>query len=249
MPLIGLSILVQILCAVHCVRGGRNQMWLMVIIFLSIPGCLAYGFFEILPEYAGRREVRAAKTAALRKLDPEREIRAARERLEMADTAANHDSLGDALAEGGKWRDAVRHYGEALARSPASDRSAQVKLARAQLEVGDAEAARRGLEALPPSHSAAENDRTALLLARSLEECGETKRALALYADIGLRMPGGEPLCRQAALLLKEGRAREALPVLTEVEIRLKRIDRFERSGNAEMYDWAARTLTELRAA
>ena len=50
MPIIGFSILVQILCAVHCVRNGRSGLWLTVIIFLSLPGCLAYAIFEILPE-------------------------------------------------------------------------------------------------------------------------------------------------------------------------------------------------------
>ena len=63
MPIIGLSILVQIACAVHCVRNNRNALWLMVIIFLSLPGCLAYFIFEILPGLMGRREVRAVKRA------------------------------------------------------------------------------------------------------------------------------------------------------------------------------------------
>src|SRR3954452_15222403 len=103
MPYFILSILIQIACAVHCVRNNRNSMWLMVIIFLSLPGCLAYSIFEILPAYAGRREVRALKSAATRKLDPEREIRLAREAVETADTAANHTNLGDALAATGSW--------------------------------------------------------------------------------------------------------------------------------------------------
>lgn len=247
MHFIGLSILVQILCAIHCVRGRRSPMWLTVIIFLSIPGCLAYAFFEIFPQYAARREVKAAKMAALRKLDPERDIRAAREQLELADTAAGRTAMGDALAESGKWAEAVPHYREAIAKAPRGDRAAQLKLARAQLEAGNAAEARDLLETLPQSGSAAENDRAALLLARSLDEVGDTARALSLYADIGLRMPGGEPLCRQAALLIRAGRAGEAVPVLAEVESRLKRIDRFERAREADMYAWAARTLAELR--
>src|SRR4051794_4954192 len=150
MPVIGLSILVQIACAVHCVRNNRNSMWLMVIIFLSLPGCLAYSIFEILPAYAGRREVRALKGAAARKLDPDREIRLARDAVALADTAANHTSLGDALAGGGDWKEAARHYRDALDRAPGGgDRAAKVKLARAELEAGDAGGA-RDLPAGPP---------------------------------------------------------------------------------------------------
>lgn len=69
-------------------RGGRNQLRLMVIVFLSIPGCLAYGVFEILPDYAGRRSVRAVRQAAARAIDPERDLRRAREALDIADIDA-----------------------------------------------------------------------------------------------------------------------------------------------------------------
>ena len=249
MPILGFSILVQIACAVHCVRGRRNSMWLMVIIFLSLPGCLAYAIFEILPGLAGRREVRMARATAVRKLNPDREVRRAREALEVADTAANRTTLGDALAEQGEWGEAVLQYRAAIARVPGGgDRAAQLRLARAELESGNDKAARTLLEALPPSASGAETDRAALLLARALEGCGETARALALYEDLGRRMAGCEAQCRQAGLLIAQGRRPEALEPLTEVERRLKRLDRMERAKDSQMYDWAARTLAELRA-
>lgn len=180
MHLIGISLIVQLLCAVHCVRNGRNSMWLMVIIFLSIPGCLAYAFFEILPQYASRREVRTVKAAALRKLDPEREVRAARDALDLADTAANRTALGDALAASGAWREAAEQYRTARAKAPEGDRGAQLKLARALLESGEAQEARTLLETLPASASPSETDRTRLLLARALEEVGEAERALQI---------------------------------------------------------------------
>jgi hypothetical protein len=249
MPVLGLSILVQIACAVHCVRGHRNSMWLMVIIFLSLPGCLAYAIFEILPGFTGRREVRLARATAVKRLDPEREVRRAREALEVADTAANRTALGDSLGEQGEWRAAAAEYRAAIAKSPGGgDRGLRLRLARAELESGNDPEARAMLEALPPSGSDAENDRASLLLARALEGCGETARALALYEELGRRMAGCEALCRQAGLLIGEGRRGQALEPLTEVERRAKRLDRFERAKNPQMYDWAARTLAELRA-
>jgi hypothetical protein len=53
-----LSVLVQIFCAVHIVRNGRNPLWLTVVIFLSIPGCLAYLLLEVLPNQRSNRAVR-----------------------------------------------------------------------------------------------------------------------------------------------------------------------------------------------
>ena len=248
MHLIGLSLIVQLLCAVHCVRNGRSSMWLMVIIFLSIPGCLAYAFFEILPQYSGRREVRAVKASAARKLDPDRDVRLARDALDLADTAANRVRLADALTEAGAHTEAIPHYEDALAKMPQGDRATQFRLARALLENGDAGRAKALMESLPRSGSPSENDRAALFLARALEESGDAAGALVLYEDVGQRLPGGEAQCRQAALLLKQGRRREAAAILSEVEALAKRLDRFERANHADMYSWVERTLVELRA-
>src|SRR3954468_8271871 len=184
MLIVFLSILVQIACAVHCVRGGRNSLWLMVIIFLSLPGCLAYFIFEILPGLMGRREVRAVRQAAVKAMDPEREIRFAREAVETADTAANRIALADTLVALGRWSEAIPNYDLAEGKAPGVDRPTRFKLAVACFEAGKGARARDLLESLPPSGSQSENDRAALLLARLLEEDGEADRELALYADV-----------------------------------------------------------------
>jgi hypothetical protein len=248
MHLVAISVLIQIGCAVHCVRNRGNRMWLMVIIFLSIPGCAAYAIFEVLPQYAGNRKVRRVTKAAVKALDPEREIRAAREAIETADTAANRLALADALADNGRWSEAIAHYDAAQEKGPAPERSTGFKLARACFEAGRFERARELLDAVPPSGSQAENDRTTLLRARLLEHDGDAVEALAVYADVGKRLPGAEAQCRQAALLLALGRRNEAMSALIEAERRAKRVDTFERADHADMYDWAARTLSDLRA-
>lgn len=243
------SFLVQVACVVHLFRNHRNTLWLWAILLLPIAGSAAYVVVEVLPGLFGRREVRAVQTAAVRRLDPERELRAAREAVDVADTAATRTALADALAEAGHWGEAVRHYREAAAKTPGKDRAAGLKLARACLEAGHVAEARRLLETLPESASPSENDRAALLLARSLDELGEADRAAALYAELGERMPGAEAQCRHAALLIARGRGAEAVPLLEETERRARRLDKMERKKDSEMYDWAARTLAELRGA
>lgn len=241
------TFLLQVACVVHLFRNHRNTLWLWAILLLPIAGSAAYAVVEILMPLLGRREVRAVQAAAVRRLDPERELRAAREAVDVADTAATRTALADALAEAGQWGEAVRHYREAVAKTPGRDRAAGLKLARACLEAGNIAEARRLLETLPESSSPSENDRAALLLARSLDELGEADRAAALYAELGERMPGAEAQCRHAALLIARGRGAEAVPLLEETERRARRLDTMERKKEAEMYDWAARTLGELR--
>jgi len=241
------TILVQIGCVVHLIRNHRNTLWLWAIIFLPIAGSAAYLVVEILPGLFQRREVRAVKAAAVKRLDPDRELRAARDAVDVADTAATRTALADALAEAGNWGEAVRHYREAVAKTPGKDRTARLKLARACLEAGNLAEARRLLEELPESASPSENDRATLLLARSLEALGETDRAIALYGELGERMPGAEAQCRQAGLLIAGGRGAAAVPLLEEAERRARRLDKMERRKESEMYDWAARMLAELR--
>lgn len=241
------TFLFQVACVVHLFRNHRNTLWLWAILMLPIAGSAAYVVVEVLPPLFRRREVRAVQAAAVRKLDPDRALRSAREALDVADTAATRTALADALAEAGHWAEAVRHYREAAAKTPGRDRAAGVKLARACLEAGNLAEARRLLETLPDSSSPSENDRAALLLARSLDALGETDRAAALYAELGERMPGAEAQCRHAALLIARGESAGAVPLLEETERRARRLDKMERARDSDMYDWAARTLAELR--
>jgi hypothetical protein len=241
-------IALQIACVVHCIRRGRSGLWIMAIVFFPVLGSLAYIILEVLPAYSGRREVRAIKQAAAKAIDPERDLRRAREALDIADTAANRTDVADALAALGRWSEAIAHYEQAEAKAPGIDRGLRLKLATACFEAERSDRALALIESLPPSGSASENDRASLLHARLLEEAGQAGRAIAIYADIGERMAGGEALCRQAALLLAEGRGVEALALLAEVEKRAKRMDRYERARNADMYEWAADQLAELRS-
>ncbi len=49
MPYFLVSVACQIACVVHAVRHGRNQAWIMLIIFVPLVGCMAYFIVEVLP--------------------------------------------------------------------------------------------------------------------------------------------------------------------------------------------------------
>lgn len=249
MPVLFAIIALQIACAVHCVRSGRNGTWVMVIIFFPVVGSLAYVVMEVLPGSGVNRTVSKARATAAAKLDPDKPIRQARDALELADTAATRVALANALADRGLWDEAIRHYEQGEMKAPGgSDRGIRLKLIGALFEAGRMQRARQLLEALEPSSVGSDNDRASLLLARMLEAEGESDRALSLYADVGVRLPGAEAQCREAGLLLSLGRRGEAVAPLAEAEKRAKRMDRHERVKNRDMYVWAAETLAELRA-
>ena len=248
MPIIGFSALVQLACIIHVIRSGRQSYWIMVILFLPLIGALAYLVMEVLPEYQGNRHVRTARAKAVQALNPEREVRAARDALDLADTIANRIRLGDALSALGRYEEAVSPYREALSRSSVADARTEAKLARALFETGESAEALALLEAMTQPSTQSDRDRLSLLRARILCELDRKDEARAIYADIVTRMPGEEARCRYAALLLDQGFHPKALAILEEVEDRMKRLDRQQRAADADMYKWAMEQLRILRS-
>ena len=244
-----LLLAIQVACVVDVIRNGRNQLWIMALVFLPGASSIAYVLIEVLPRLQGNRHVRTVRAQVEAKLDPERELRAAREALGLADTIANQIRVGDALSDLGRFDDAVPLYRAAIERTPDRDPRTEAKLARALFETGESGEALKLLDAITPPSTQSDRDRLTLLRARVLTELGEADAALALYADIITRMPGEEARCRYAALLLDQGYESRARAVLEEVEARMKRLDRTQRAADAEMYKWAMDKLRALRGA
>jgi hypothetical protein len=250
MPLIAIGIIaLQVACVIHLVRNGRPPLWLSAIIFLPVAGSLAYFIIEVLPGMQGNRHVRSVRANAIAAIDPEREVRAARDALDLADTAANRLRLGDALAGLGRHGEAIPLYREAIRITDAdTDPRTQAKLATSLYETGQSAEALALIDAIDPPVGQSERDRQQLLRAKIFEHLDRKDEALALYADVATRMPGEEARCRYAALLLDQGWERKAVTVLEEVESRMKRLDRLQRAADADMYRWAGETLARLRA-
>ena len=241
-----LVLAIQIACVVDVIRNGRNQLWIMALVFLPVASTVAYVIVEVLPRLQNNRHVRTARANVSAALDPEREIRAARAALDMTDTAANRLRMADALTALGRHDEALPYYREAIARGPSDMRTGE-KLARAQFETGDAAGALETLDANPPATAQSDRDRQGLLRARIFEALGRKDEAIRLFDDLITRLPGEEGRCRYAALLIEQGQVRRAREVLEEVESRMRLLTRQQRAAEADMYRWATERLRELR--
>jgi hypothetical protein len=240
-------IAIQVACIVDVIRHGRNTIWIMALMFLPLASTIAYVIVEVLPRLKHNRHLRQAQAQIVEKLDPGRELRAAREALEVAQTAANRIRYADALVEHGRNAEALPLYRDAIGAGQADYRTGE-KLARCQYLADRNEDALATLDAMTQPSAPSDKDRIALLRARIFEDLGRDTEAEAFYADLVGRFPGDEVRCRYAGLLLKQGRRTEARRLLDEVEHRLKRMDRHQRAANGPMYDWALSKLAELRA-
>jgi len=238
-------IAMQVTCIVHVVRNSRNTIWISALICLPLVGALAYFIVEILPGLQHNRHVRVARQKVVEKIDPERELRAAREALDIVDTMANRIRVADALTALDRHAEALPLYQRGA--GPRPDFRTGEKLARCLFLNDRPQEALSVLEGLPSVMGQSDRDLAALLRARVLEELGRHDEALQLYGEIAERFVGDEARCRYAALLLKVGRQAEARRVLEDVEHRMKYLDRYSRSSHAPMYDWAMRELTGMR--
>lgn len=237
---------IQIGCIVDVIRNGRNSLWIMALIFLPVASAVAYLMVEVLPRLRHNRHIRSAREQVVERLDPEREVRAAREALSISKTTANRLRLADALAARGRHAEAISLYQDATGSGPPDFRTGE-KLARSMYEVDRNQDALEILDRLATPKTASDRDRLTLLRATVLEGLGRDEEAAQTYKEVVDRYPGDEARCRYAALLIKLGRRGEARRILMDVEHRLKLLDRAQRAASAPMYDWAMKTLAELK--
>ena len=91
MPLVILTVAIQVITVVHLLRSGRDMRWLFLIIFLPMVGCLAYLIIEVLPSLRQSPTARRALKRAQDAVDPNRGVREGSlnyERSQNIETAA-----------------------------------------------------------------------------------------------------------------------------------------------------------------
>ena len=59
-PFFILVLVVQVILIVHCVRTGRNTLWIWVLALLSLAGAIAYIAVELIPDLFRSRTARSA---------------------------------------------------------------------------------------------------------------------------------------------------------------------------------------------
>lgn len=247
MPMFGLLLAVQIFLIVDVVRNGRNQMWIMALVFLPVASTVAYAIVEILPRLQHNRHIRHAHAQIREKMDPEKDLREARDSLDVADTVANRTRVANALAALGRHAEALPLF-RAATGAGRPDRYLGEQMARSLFLADEPAESLATLDKMVRPSTQSDVDRVALLRARIMEELGEDAGALAIYADVSTRLPGDEARCRYAAALIKAGQKSEAKTVLEEVAHRAKRLTRLQRTNDLAMYQWADRMLADLRS-
>ena len=191
---LGLHVVIAVLCAIHAVRSRQQMYWLFILFAFPLLGSLVYFFAIYLPNSRMERGAMKAVSAAVKALDPGRELREARAALEDAPTAQNQMRLAAALLEIGEAEEAARQYQSCLRGPFAADPDIRLGAARAWVECqryGEALALLQPLQSERPEFHA---ETVSLLIARcyagssrSAEARGAFEAAITKFDTYGCK--------------------------------------------------------------
>jgi len=244
-PVLLLSIVLQIGCAVHVIRTGRPMYWILLLLIGSYIAVAVYLLAEVLPEMRNSPGARRAMRNAHDRIDPQRQKRRAAQQLELADTADNRRRLAEESLLTGDFELAVTQYQAALQGLYKTNPDLMLGLAKAQFALGQAQQARDTLDALIAANPNFRSTEGHLLYARALESMGDTAAALHEYETLAPGFPGEEARARYAQLLVREGQRDRAQAVFQDIVKRSSLAPGYYRRDQREWIDLAKR---ELRA-
>jgi hypothetical protein len=243
MPIAGLLLVAQVICAVHAGRTGRPYYWIMLILFLPMAGMIAYFLIEILPDLTRSRTARSTVESVVKIFDPERDYRDALRQVQIAGTTENRAMLAAQCLRSGRSAEAAGLYRELLTGLHATDPDLLLGLARAYFDQENFAAAQATLERLRAANPDYRSADGHLLYARCLERQGDSDDALYEYEALAAYYPGQEAKSRYALLLKETGRTDEAKRLFAEICQAVELMPKHARRVQKEWYDFARRHL------
>lgn len=235
MPLLGILLLViQLGFAAHAIRRGHDQIWIYLIIFVPLIGCILYTLMVVLPEARSSRAVRGVSKAVATTLDPKRDLRKKLDNLDVSDTVENRVMLAGELVKHGMMEDALTLYQRSLTGIYAADPHLMLGMANAFFKAGRFKETQETLDRLIQANPEFRSQEGHLLYARALEELGDIDKAAEEYQALCQYYNGAEAKCRYGLLLKRQGNASEAINLFEDLLRVAKRASRHSNQLNKE---------------
>jgi hypothetical protein len=217
MPLLILTVAIQVITVVHLLRTGRDMRWLFLIVFLPMVGCLAYLVIEVLPSLRQSPTARRALKRAQSAVDPHRGVREGSLNYERSQNIETAAKLSGELVAAGRHAEAIRICTQARTGLFEDDPKILLALANAQFAAGEYAAAIATLDYLREKNPGFRSPDGHLIYARALAENGATERALEEYAALANYYPGAEARVRQAVLHKNLGQTARAAELFATI--------------------------------
>ena len=232
---------------VHCIKTGRNTIWVYVLVVLMtvVPfvGPAVYVAAEIIPGLLGSRGSQRAMRGLRTTLDPEGNLRRFENEMKVTGNVASRQKYADELVKLGRATEALPIYQTCLTGVFADDPKLLLGYAHAQFAAGDAAGTRRTLDDLIRKNPDFKSADGHLLYARALEAEGDAEKALSEYATLAEYYPGAEAGVRYARLLIRSNQRPLAQQTLKALLDRARFAPAHYRKAQREWLDEAHREL------
>ncbi len=217
MPLMILSVIVQIALIVHAVRTGRSPYWVFILLLAPGIGSLAYFIIELLPELTGTHRARRAYRGIKKTLNPGADLRQRQRQQQLSGSVDAARHLARELIASGNFAAAIEHYEQALTGLYEDDPDLMLGLAQAQFGNKDYQHSKQTLNRLIEKNPDFKSPEGHLLYARAAERCGDLVLAENEYKAVAAYYAGAEAKVRYAALLERVDKNADALEVYEDI--------------------------------
>ncbi|HEY8101105.1 MAG TPA: tetratricopeptide repeat protein [Burkholderiaceae bacterium] len=237
MPIVGLGlhIFVALFFAIHAVRTGQPLYWLLILFSFPLLGSIAYFLVVFLPSSRIERGAKSVVRAAVKALDPSRELRDARDAFEYTPTAQNQMRLAAALLEAGQVDEAADNY-EACLKGPfATDMEIRFGAARACMESKRFAQAISHLQTIRAGAPTFRVEQVSILLARAFGAAGRNAEAKSEFESVVERFGSFEARAEYAIWAASTGDRETLTRLKTEIDQTTKRWGRNTRELNAPL--------------
>jgi len=217
MPLLILTVIVQIGLIVHVVRTGRQTFWVFILLIAPGIGSIAYFIIELLPELKGSVRGQRALRQVRKTINPGADLRQRELEHKMSGSVDAARRLAGELVDSGQYQQAIAHYEQALTGLYKNDPDLLLGLATAQFENDQFEDTIRTLDRLMEHNPDFRSADGHLFYARATEACGNEEKAQEEYAAVVVYFAGAEARVRFGRFLEKRGNEKEALHQYEEI--------------------------------
>lgn len=219
---LGIHVIIALFFAVHVVRTRREMYWLMILFAAPLLGSIVYFVAIYLPEMRLHRGVRQVTAAAVKAIDPGRELREAERAFELTPTAQNQMRLASALLEAGNTGQAAQLFEACLHGPFANDPDMRFQAATARMQNGQGSAAIELLEAIRGQNPEFRQEQLSLLLAQAYAHEGNQQSARAEFISVTNRYGSVEARVEYALWALGRGDMQTAEEQYRELERSMK---------------------------
>ena len=230
---IGIHILIAIFFAIHAIRTNQNMYWLLILFMFPGLGSIVYFFAIFSREPALARGATKIQNAAIKIIDPTKELRAAKENYEFTPTAQNQMRYASALLETGDAHAAANLYEDCLKGPFAEDIDIQFNASRAFFASSSFDAAIEHLGEIQQKDPNYRAEQVALLRARSLAQAGKLDEAKSAFAAAYQRFGSFESLAEYTIFAFENNDNESAAKLYEEIETSMSRWNRHTKEINA----------------